>query len=534
MMTNTPDQNENSLLEGKVLVVDDESSIRNVVRMYLEYHGLTVKEASDGAEALKMVGAEPFDVVLSDIMMPNMDGLTMTEEIQKIQPNTMIVLMTGYASVNTAVDAIKKDVFDYILKPFQNMQIVLQSVKRAIERKRLLTERKMLIEDLQAANRELDYNRGLLEERIHEIDSELGRRVKRLSILYDISRSLTSINNLDVLLETIMNKISMALNNTMSLFLLAEHGQGILRRIVTSGLEYETPVPDKFGIIEGVPGEVMRSGHVVIVRDLSEMNDPVLKNIARGEKILSLVAVPVRYESEKLGIIIVMFRDDCQIIDDDVSLLVAVADQASMSIKNTELYSGIQRMFRETIEALATAIDSRDNYTGGHSNMVTRFACKIAERMGFDENQVETVRISGILHDVGKIGITDVILNKPGRLTEEEMGVIKAHPMLGRFIVESIDALKPVARIIYHHHERFDGKGYPDGISGEQIPIESRILQVADIFDAITSDRVYRKGLPLEKAMSIILEGSGTASDPEIVRVFNELYLDGTLKSIIE
>ena len=155
--------------------------------------------------------------------------------------------------------------------------------------------------------------------------------------------------------------------------------------------------------------------------------------------------------------------------------------------------------------------------------MVTQYAMAIGERIGFDEKQLDLIQIAGLLHDIGKIGIGDSILNKPDRLTEEEMGVIKAHPILGMTIIDSIKALKPVARIIYHHHEHYDGKGYPEGIKRDDIPLMSRILTVADIFHALTSDRIYRKAMPLEKALSIMREEMGTTIDPEIGTVFFEL-----------
>ena len=523
------EEKEKELLDAKVLIVDDEANIRNIVRLFLEYHVLTVKTASDGDEALRIVEEENFDVILSDIMMPGMDGLTLAVEIRKVQPNAMVILMTGYASVNTAVEAIKRDVFDYILKPFQNMQIVLQSIKRAIERKRLLMERNALIDDLKSANEELAYNRGLLEDKISEIDSELSRRVIRLSTLYDISRSISSITNVEDLLNNIMDRILSVLNNTAGIFWLADNESKLLKKVVTRGVKKDGFVPESIGIIEGEAGETIRSDHVRIFRQCSEISDPVFKRLCEAENINSLILVPLRYENEILGLISMLFRDESSIKDDDVNLLIAIADQASVSIKNAELYSKQQRMFRETIEALATAINSRDHYTSGHSNMVTKYAVMIAGRMDFNKERLELIRIVGILHDVGKIGITDLILNKPDKLTDEEMGVIKAHPVLGRFILESIHALKPAARIIYHHHERYDGKGYPDGISGENIPLESRIIQIADIFDALTSDRIYRKALPFDEAVSIIREGLGTVSDPEVGKILMELIEEGKI-----
>jgi len=517
-------------IDGRVLVVDDEASIRNVVKMFLEYHGLTVVTASDGEAAIKLINEEPFDVVLTDIMMPKIDGLTLAGEVEKIQPETLIILMTGFASVNTAVEAIKRDVFDYILKPFQNMQIVFQSIKRAIERKQLLNERTLLVDDLSKANTELEYHRNLLEKKVHAIDNELSHRVERLTVLYDISRSATSITNLDQLLANIMLRITSVFHDTVGIMWLTMPKKKQVDKVVTEGVKFNGELPDSIGLFDGVVGDVVRSGHSRRFRNIDEISDPVIKKFSATEQISSLILLPLRYEKEVLGVCGIMFRDSCEIVDDDISLLEAITDQASVSIKNAELYMAQQRMFRETIEALATAIDSRDHYTGGHSNMVTSYAVMIAEKMNFSEDRLEKVRMAGILHDVGKIGIADSILNKPGRLTDEEMEVIKAHPVIGRFILESIDALRPIARIIYHHHEHFDGNGYPEGISGEDIPLESRILQVADVFDAITSDRVYRKAMPREKALAIIRDSKGNSSDPEIVQILLDLYDDGAFE----
>ena len=150
---------------GKILVVDDEEGVRSVVKTYLEYLDLTIKTASDGVEALKLVERESFDVILTDVLMPHMDGLTLIDEVRKVQPDIEIVIMTGYASVNTAVEAVKKNVFDYIIKPFKNMQAVYNTLYRAIERKRMIQERKTLIDDLKRTNDELTYNRGLLAEK---------------------------------------------------------------------------------------------------------------------------------------------------------------------------------------------------------------------------------------------------------------------------------------------------------------------------------------------------------------------------------
>jgi putative nucleotidyltransferase with HDIG domain len=504
---------------GKILVVDDEPGVRDILKTYIEYEGFSVTTAPDGIEALHLAESETFDVVLSDILMPRMDGLTLAAEIRRVQPDTVVVLMTGYASVNTAVEAIKRNVFDYILKPFQNMQIVLQAVRRAIERKQLIQERKTLIEDLKETNAKLAHHRQLLMAKVTETDNELARRVERLSILYEISRSASSITGLDQLLVNIMKRVSAAMNNSPGILWLLDESKTILKRHVAVGLDHLNTVPESISRDEGEVGEAVRDNRVRVCRMPETMNESIFSELMKSENITSMVMIPFNFEETALGAFTIFFKEGTP-SEDDISLLSAIADQTSVSIKNAELFADQQRLFRETIEALATAIDSRDHYTGGHSYMVTQYSLAIVREMGFNEKDTELIRVAGLLHDIGKIGISDNILNKPGKLTEEEMGVIKAHPILGRMIIESIEALKPAARIVYHHHEHYDGSGYPEGVKGKDIPLESRILQVADIFHALTSDRIYRKAMSLEQAIAVIREEMGSIIDPEIGEIF--------------
>lgn len=504
---------------GRILVVDDEPGVRDILKTYIEYEGFSVKVAPDGVEALRLAESEVFDVVLSDILMPRMDGLTLAGEIHRMHPDTVVVLMTGYASVNTAVEAIKRNVFDYILKPFQNMQIVLQAVRRALERKQLIQEKKKLVEDLKQTNAELAHHRQLLMAKVTETDNELARRVERLSILYEISRSASSITSLDKLLLNIMKQVSAAMNNSPGILWLMDESKTILKRHVAVGLDHLNTLPESISREEGQVGETVRDNRARVCRIPENLNESIFRELMVSEDITSMAVIPFSFEDTILGAFTIFFKDATP-TDDDISLLSAIADQTSVSIKNAELYADQQRLFRETIEALATAIDSRDHYTGGHSYMVTQYSIAIAREMGFNEKDTELIRVAGLLHDIGKIGISDNILNKPGKLTEEEMGVIKAHPILGRMIIESIEALKPAARIVYHHHEHYDGSGYPEGIRGKDIPLESRILQVADIFHALTSDRIYRKAMTLEQAISVIHEEMGSIIDPEIGEIF--------------
>ncbi|NOY45822.1 MAG: HD-GYP domain-containing protein [Deltaproteobacteria bacterium] len=197
-----------------------------------------------------------------------------------------------------------------------------------------------------------------------------------------------------------------------------------------------------------------------------------------------------------------------------------LGDRATASLENALLYADLESTFRETIQGLALALETKDAYTHGHSENVTRLAVATARQMGLDHEFCETLRQAGLLHDIGKIGISSSILNKPGRLTPEEYEIIKSHPAMGRRILEPISFLREVVPIVYHHHERFDGEGYPEGLTGEEIPLASRVMAVADTYDAMTSDRAYRRGLSHDVAVAELDRCAGTQFDPECVRAF--------------
>jgi putative nucleotidyltransferase with HDIG domain len=187
------------------------------------------------------------------------------------------------------------------------------------------------------------------------------------------------------------------------------------------------------------------------------------------------------------------------------------------------LYLEMKNVYLETIKALSNSVDAKDQYTNGHSHRVAHYAMDIAHKMNLDPWRLENIKIAATLHDVGKIGIKDNILNKPGELTEEEYEAIKNHPRIGANILDEVRFLSNVSEIILHHHERYDGKGYPDGLSGDEISIEDAILSIADTFDAVTTDRPYRKAADSEKAIEIILSESGKQFVPKVVEAFRNI-----------
>ena len=188
-----------------------------------------------------------------------------------------------------------------------------------------------------------------------------------------------------------------------------------------------------------------------------------------------------------------------------------------------DAHSEIESAYTHTIQALALALEAKDSYTAGHSRRVSRFAYLLARRLGLSHEKCEDIRGGALMHDIGKIGVPERVLLKPERLSEEEVQLIQMHPVIGAQILEPVRSLRRYVPALRHHHERWDGKGYPDGLSGEAIPIEARITLIADTFDAITSDRPYRPCKPLELAIDQFTRFAGTQFDPECVRVFLEI-----------
>ncbi|HAW49493.1 TPA: hypothetical protein DCX16_00870 [bacterium] len=229
---------------------------------------------------------------------------------------------------------------------------------------------------------------------------------------------------------------------------------------------------------------------------------------------------PLIAKEEVIGAISIHSIKPDAFYEEHLHTLSILGPQAAVAIENARIYQEMQNLYTETIKALAAEIETRNPYTLGHSERVTDYSLIVAKEIGLSSSKIELIRYAGLLHDLGKIGISDNILLKPGKLTEEEFAEIKSHPLKSESIIKLITFLKDALPIVRHHHERYDGRGYPDGLSADQIPIESRILAVADAYDAMTSDRPYRKALTKDEAISALEECRGSQFDPEIVDKF--------------
>ncbi len=270
---------------------------------------------------------------------------------------------------------------------------------------------------------------------------------------------------------------------------------------------------------KSIADSIVRQGKGTILNDL--FDHPRWGSIAAAFGIANIVAVPLNPKGHMQGVLVVWNKRQGDWMAGELKLLSTIAAQGGGVIESAYLFQQLQETFHGTISALASAVDAKSRWTAGHSHRVTQFALQLAADLGFTEQELQQVHLSGLLHDIGKVGVPDAILDKPGPLSDEEWTTMKRHPVIGYEILKNIRQFHgPILDGVLYHHERVDGKGYPLGLKGKDIPLIGRLLSVADGFDAMTSDRPYRAGMPVEKALQILTEGAGTQWDRELALRF--------------
>jgi HD-GYP domain-containing protein (c-di-GMP phosphodiesterase class II) len=256
-------------------------------------------------------------------------------------------------------------------------------------------------------------------------------------------------------------------------------------------------------------------------KEAAQINAPVVRNdgfnLPDGSQLVNLAAVPVVVRGELTGVIMVANKRSGPFTEEDTDMLLAVGKHAGVALENRRLHLALEEACRSTIAVLADAIEAKDPYTRGHCEGVASLAVRVAKRLGLTREEMDDVRYAALLHDVGKIGVSDGILLKPGRLLPEEFQVIQRHSEIGSDLISRVPALSHIAPYIRHHHERMDGKGYPAALAGDQIPIAARIISVVDAFDAMTSPRPYRDAIDRDHAVIELQRCSGDQFDPQVV-----------------
>jgi putative nucleotidyltransferase with HDIG domain len=356
-------------------------------------------------------------------------------------------------------------------------------------------------------------------------------KIKELSNLINISSLINSTLNLDKILTEVMEAASVMLEaSASSIFLIDEEKQELYFKIATG--EFAEKVKEiRIPINEGVAGWVATEKKALLVPDVGK--DPRFnKKVDEKSKFItkSILAVPLEVKNKIIGVVEVLNKINGDTFSKtDISLLEALADQAAIAIDNAMTHEQLRELFKDTLRSLAATVEAKDTCTGGHIERLSQFSLAIAYEYGLPYEDKERIHYGALLHDIGKISVPEAILMKPGPLTPEEYSVMKKHPEIGANIIKQVKQFQYVIPGILHHHERFDGRGYPRGLKEGEISIDGRIIAVADTFDAMTADRPYRKGLPYEVAIGEIKKSSGSQFDPKVVDAFLTAYYKGDI-----
>jgi putative nucleotidyltransferase with HDIG domain len=347
---------------------------------------------------------------------------------------------------------------------------------------------------------------------------ERNQRVRELSALNTLAWALGRDTHFDALLNRALDKVMQVTSGESGSIMLLDPEGTRLSIEAARGLPEEVVSSTHIRMGEGIAGWVAQHRKPLILVDAQESG---FGAELERQGLRAALCVPLVIKGKVIGVLNVSKAESSEAFSrENLKIVASFAGQLAVAIENARLYVDLEKTFLGTIGALAAAVDAKDPYTYGHSNEVTEHTLAIAKELEVSETETETLRIAALLHDIGKIGIDSGILNKPGKLTAEEFEVIRSHPDIAANILGSLEFLSDVVPLVHHHHEFWDGSGYPTGLAGESIPRGARIISVADAYNAMTSDRPYRAALSREAAVRELHDNSGTQFDPVIVSAF--------------
>lgn len=356
------------------------------------------------------------------------------------------------------------------------------------------------------------------------------RKINETVALLEITRAINSTLDLEQILDKVVQMTVDLCGVVMCAVYLHEEERGRFEPSAHYGFIEESRRDD--AAAAGFSAGAMRAGQLEALEGGEHVFLPAAEagcllppGLLYEHGVDTVFLLPLKARDRLSGVFALFYpcRDSGDLAAEEIEVVRAITAQASMAIENAALYEDIEKSYFSTVRALAKAIEVKDPYTHGHSERVTEYALMIADAMCLEEREKQKLKYAATLHDIGKIGIAGRVLNKAGGLTSEEYTHVKTHPILGESIVEPVEFLQGPRPIILHHHERYDGTGYPHGLKGEAIPLCARILSVADAFEAMRSDRPYRRALPLPRAVDELKRNAGSQFDPEVVKIFLDI-----------
>ncbi len=478
--------------DGRILIVDDEREVLLLYDAILRPQGYRLTCLTRASSGILAARTDSFDLVITDVAMPEMDGLSFLQNIRRFCPGVPAIISTGYGGVDEAIRAIQLTAHRFIIKPFLPDELT-QVVEETIVSDRRMKE---------------------------------TLRLNALLPVFDAVQDIFTEIRLPILFEKIVKAACLGTHSEQAILLVTHPS--------TTALKIEAAYPSlsngSFGR-QPVQAEQLN----ILTEALRGLSEPLTSNAAtrplrRALCVSSFMATPIVLQ-EGTSAVLALYRklDVTPYNDIEVGLSAIIAGEMKVAVANVHLFDNLEQSHFRSVLALGQAIESKDAYTGGHCKRMVEAAAALIGPLGLSSLEGKALIYGAALHDLGKIGVHEAILRKPGRLTKTEYELIKTHSALGAQIVDHVDFLDPVIPMILHHQERYDGTGYPKGLKGEAIPFGARIVAVIDAYDAMTSNRSYRLALPKEVALSEMRQCAGTQFDPQILETFISVTESGAI-----
>lgn len=356
------------------------------------------------------------------------------------------------------------------------------------------------------------------QERAQEI--KLKQKMQELMAIRELGRAARSVLRVEELAKKVIEIVTRKIGADLGSVMFIDKNTKELIIIGSKGIAKRKKERYKLKSGEGLAGWCARNKRPIHVLDM-EKDKRFKRTSSRSYRKREFMGAPFICRNSAIGVInLERERGLHTYTTDDMELLTTFIDETVACFENAFLFESLQKAYYETIRALVIAMEAKDPYMYGHGERVAKYAVKIAKALGLGAEEIKVINYFSILHDIGKIGVPEEILAKPAKLTSREWDLVRKHPVIGENIIEPIEFLKPVRPLLRHHHEWYNGRGYPDKLKGEDISIAARVLAVADAFDAMQADRPYRKAFSTEKAIREIKKGSGTQFDPKVIKAF--------------
>jgi len=505
-----------------VLLIEPDPTHRQLLSQVLSERGFEVLVAVDGRQGMEYFLAHPIDVVVIERDLPDFSGLEICRSLQQRDMHRQVpILMSGIGGGENEFQlAFQVGATDYLRKPLSPEEISarVEHAVDSVELNRSLTEQNI------ALSTELDEGQRQLDGAYRQVKLQLLNQRALFDVSHELNSSIDVDEQINLLLLTVMAQLGIEMAAT---FIAVEEGP--LKLHSSKGVPRDKITEVRLECEDGFLGRLEERGR-------SQTLEELRAGISTGGDLESLVqmgielASPILTGSRLAGVLLLGPKMGGRPFEDsDLMLLSSLLASAGIAMEKAELFRKLQESYIATIQSLMSAMEAKDTYTRGHTARVSRYALAIAKAMGFNKEALEEVKLGATLHDIGKIGIHEGILNKPSGLTPDELEIMKEHPAMGDRILRKISFLQGARKMVRHHHERWDGGGYPDGLKGEDISLGARIVTVADSFDAMTSKRTYSEGMGLDEAIWNLTTKTKTQFCAETVGIFVSLLRDESI-----